>query len=156
MIINYKKGLTIIEVLIGIFIIISITTVVFMNFSNFRNEQSLKNTEADIISLLNKARQNTLSSKNSTNYGVHFLSDRVVLFTGLTYTENAITNETVLFNSPVVVKEIGGINLGGGSDVIFERLTGETIGGNVIIELSNDVSKYKTIVINKTGIIYSN
>ena len=126
------------------------------NLSGFRDQQALKNNTEDIISILNKARQNTLSSLNSTNYSVHFETNKVVLFVGSTYSSVNSSNEQFNLSSVVNIPISGGINVGGGSDVVFERLTGETIGGTIILRLISDSTKQKTIIINKTGIVSSN
>jgi hypothetical protein len=49
----------------------------------------------------------------------------------------------------------GGINLaGGGSDIVFSRITGDTANnGTIVIQLTSDSSKQKTISINSLGII---
>lgn len=155
MIIIKNKGITIIEILIIIAIIGIISSIVLLNLSKFRQEQSLKNTTSDVVSLLNKARQNTLSSLNSTNYSVHFETDRAVLFSGLIYSPSNSTNEPIIFSSGVIIPS-NGINIGGGSEVTFERLTGDTIGGTIILQLTSDSAAQKTININKVGIISSN
>lgn len=156
MYINQKSGVTFIEVVIVITIILIVSSIVVMGLSKFRNEQALKNTTVDIVSILNKARQNTLSSINSTNYGVHFDTDKMVLFTGPAYFIGVATNEPSVFSTAVSIPTVGGLNIGGGSDVVFERLTGETVGGTIHIELISDPTKQKTITIDKTGLISSN
>lgn len=156
MYIDKQRGITLIEITIIIFIISIITVIVFTNLSGFRNDQALRNTTSEIVSLLNKAKQNTLSSVNSTNYGVHFESNKMVLFTGSNYSSSASDNEVVIFNNVVSIPSVGGLNIGGGSDVIFERLTGDTIGGTIKIQLNSNSNIYKTITITKTGSISSN
>lgn len=151
-----NKGITIIEILIVIAIIGIISSVVLLSLSSFRNEQALKNTTIDIVSILNKARQKTLSSVNSNNYSVHFESDRAVLFTGETYSAVDSTNEVIPFSQAVSIPISGGLNIGGSSNVTFERLTGDTIGGTIIVRLISDVTQQKIITINKTGVISSN
>lgn len=151
-----NKGMTLIEIMVILIIIIIISTLVLSNLSNFRDAQSLRNTTVDVVSILNKARQNTLSSVNSTNYGVHFDSSKAVLFSGTTYSSSNASNEIVLFNPSIIIPASGGLNIGGGSDVIFERLTGDTLGGTIKLQLVSDSSKQKTITINKTGVINSN
>ena len=133
-----------------------ISSIVLLNLSQFRNEQLLKNTTLDVVSLLSKARQNTLSSVNSTNYGVHFDSNKAVLFTGSLYSSNNATNEPIVFSSKVIVPIPSGLNIGGGSDVIFERLTGETVGGTIKIQLTSDSTKQKIITVGKIGNASSN
>lgn len=161
MYIKNKKGITLIEIIIIIAIISIISSIVLFNLSLFRNEQALKNTTVDIVSILNKARENTLSSLNSINYSVHFETDRVVLFTGSIYSPSLSTNEVTIFSSSVIIPATGGINIsGGGSNITFKRLTGEVINGtidsSIVIQLTSDGTKQKTITINKTGVISSN
>lgn len=151
-----NRGISIIEIIIVIAIIGIISSIVMLNLSSFRNEQALRNTTMDIVSFLNKARQKTLSSLNSTNYSVHFETNKAVLFTGSVYSSLDTTNESLIFSPSVAIPTSGGINIGGGSDVTFERLTGDTIGGTVVVKLISDPTKQKIITINKTGVTSSN
>lgn len=147
-----NTGVTFIEILIVVAIIGVISSIVFINLSQFRNEQVLKNTAVDIVSLLNKARSNTLSSLNSTNYSVHFEQGQVVLFVGPIYSASNVTNEPMVFSTAVMIVIPSGINLGGGADVTYKRLTGDTIGGTITIQLVSDAVKQKTITISPTGV----
>lgn len=154
---NYKKGISAIEILISMAILATIVAVILPSLSGFKNQQVLKNTAEDIVSLLNKARMDTLASKNSHYYSVHFESNRAVLFTDGTFNNADATNYSVDFDSNVSIPSSGGINLsGGGSDVIFTRLTGDTNkNGNIVIQLNSDNTKTKTITIRKTGVASS-
>lgn len=156
MIINKQNGFTIIELFIVIVIMIIISTIVFSSLSSFSDDQAIRNTASDITSILNKARQDTLSSLNSTNYGVHFDSDKAVYFIGSVYSSSSSSNKTTLFNQDVIIPSTGGLDIGGGSEVVFDRLTGDTIGGTIKIQLLSDGSKQKIITISKTGAISSN
>jgi len=153
---NKNKGISLVEIVIVISIIVIICAITIVSLSSFKNGQVLRNTAVDIVSMLNKARQNTLSSINSNNYGVHFETNKMTLFIAPTYTQGVGTNEVINFNSVVNIPVSGGINVGGGSDVIFQRLTGETIGGTIVIQQTSNATKQKTITISKTGIISSN
>lgn len=150
---NTKGGITLIEVIVIIFLVVIVGAIVFTNLSSFKKEQVLRNTASDIVTFLNKAKQNTLSSVNSSSYGVHFDSNKMVLFTGSVYSSSDTNNEVVEFNSLVSIPAIGGLNIGGGSDVIFERLTGDTVGGTIKLQRNDDNTKYKIINISKTGLI---
>ncbi len=153
---NKKKGLTIIEVIIIIFLVTIVSTIVFNNLSSFKKEQVLRNTTNNVITFLNKAKQNTLSSINSSAYGVHFDSDKMVLFAGGNYSDSDPNNEIVYFDDSVSIPSVGGLNIGGSNDVIFERLTGDTTGGTIKIQLNSDNNKYRIINISKTGLISLN
>ena len=155
---NKNKGISIIEILIVISIIGILAAVIIPSLSKFRNEQALRNTTADIVSLLNKARNNTISSLSSSNYSVHFETTRFVYFTGSVFNNGAGTNSAFTLSTSVTIPASGGISLnGGGADVIFTRLTGETANyGTIIVRLASDDTKQKTITISKTGSVSSN
>jgi Tfp pilus assembly protein FimT len=153
-----NKGITIIEILMVISTIVILTIIIVPNLSKFRNEQTLNNTVSDIVSLLNKARNDTISSLNSNNYSVHFESGRVVYFNGSVFNNGDGTNSSTTLDSSVTIPSSGGINLnGGGSDVIFTRISGDTSNyGTIIVRLTSDGTRQKTITINKTGSVSSN
>ncbi len=153
-----NKGMSVLELLMAIAILAIVVSFIILNLSKFRSEQALQNTTSDIISLVNEARTKTISSVNSTTYGVHFEASRAVLFAGSSFTEPNSNNKQVDINSAVSIPVSGGINLnGGGSDVIFTRISGDTTNyGTIIVRLVSDATRQKTITINKTGIVSSN
>ncbi len=153
-----NKGINLLEILIVIAIMSILISIIILNLSKFRNEQSLQNTVSDVISLLNQARNDTISSKDSMTYGVHLESTRAVLFQGSTFTEPNSNNKEIDFDASVTVPASDGINLtGGGSDVLFNRIEGDTSDyGTIIIRLVSDATRQKTITINQTGIVSSN
>ncbi len=153
-----KKGFTLIELLIVISILVVLSAVIFPSLSKFRNNRILNNTTADIVSLINTARNDTVASLNSKNYGIHITSTNITYFIGPSYTNGAVGNIVVTFDSAVNIPSSGGYSLnGGGSDILFTRLTGDTINyGTITIQLVSDVTNQKTITIFKTGSVSSN
>ena len=158
--IKKNKGISLIEILIVVGLIAIISAIAGLNLSQFHNQQVLRNTTEDVISLLNEARNDTISSKNSNTYGIHFQTDRAILFifTGTTFNINDSSNVSVIFDTAVIIPTTGGINLiGGGSDIVFDRLTGETAKyGTIIIRLTNNATSQKIVTISKIGVIGSN
>ena len=116
-----KKGFTITELVIVIAILAIIVTIVASAFSKFNNNQSLGGAVGEVTSTLNEARANTLASYNNIAYGVHFQADKVVFFKGSTYSSSDPDNEDIILSSKISVSNIA--LSGGGSDVIFKRLT---------------------------------
>jgi prepilin-type N-terminal cleavage/methylation domain-containing protein len=150
-----QKGFSLIEILLVISIIFIIASIASPNLSEFKKQQTLKNTTADIVSLLNEARNNTIASKNSTTYGVRFWEDKAILFIGTSYIDSS-DNIQVNFDSYVKISEDDGLNLNNSfnNEVVFSRLTGDTINyGTIKVELVSDSSRYKIISINNIGII---
>jgi Tfp pilus assembly protein FimT len=75
-----NEGKLMIELLLAITVIAMLSALILPSLSQFRNEQSLKNAVADVVSLLNKAKSDANSLTVSTDYSVHFESGRAVYF----------------------------------------------------------------------------
>ena len=154
---KYTQGFSVIEILAVIAILAILVAIAIPSLSNFRNQQVLKNTSDDIVSLLHQAYAQTNSSLNGTNYGVHFTSSTATLFTGSTYSSGASGNKVINFDSRVTLAS-GDIALnGGGSDVIFTRLSGDiTNYGTLTIRLTSNNTQTKVINIYQTGNVSAN
>lgn len=150
----HNRGISLIEILIIIAIMFVVSFVAMPSLINFQREQSLKNTTENIISFLNKAKSDSSSSLNSNNYGVHFEDNYMVYFSGSTFSESGPDNKMINFESGTSIPS-GGISLnGGGNDVIFPRLTGDTTGyGTITIQLTAKTTHQKIITIGKIGSI---
>lgn len=147
-----KKGFSINEVIIVIAIMAVLFSSVFIAFSRLNREKSLERSVSEILSVLEEARAMTLASKNNSPYGVHFQTDKVVLFMGYTFIQGDPNNKDIGLTSDVTISNIA--LSGGGNDIVFKRLSGETEQDGIItISLTSDPLKLKTISIQKTGIV---
>ncbi len=150
-----KRGFTAIEILIGIVVVVIIFSVAYGPLRSFRDAQVLASDTENLLSLLKEARSQTVFSKNSSQYGVHFESGRAVLFQGTVFGEPNANNKEFRLNSNLSISNWS-LN-GGGQDVVFERLTGKTGQfGTVTASLKNNPSKVKIITISETGIAGAN
>ena len=147
------NGFTLVELLIVLSILALLIGITLTTFISFRKSQSLALDVQTITSVLRQARNQTLSSKNASVYGVHFSQGVVTLFTGATYTVGAATNEDFNLSGADTIVTIS--LAGGGSDVVFIRLTGETVQNGTIVVSSPSTSQAKTVTIYKTGLIDS-
>lgn len=147
----FIRGVTAMELLISLAILAMISGIVVSFFSGFRESKVLDTGVEDVVSLLNEARLDTLSSKSDLQYGVHFESGRMVLFRGTVFSEPNVDNVEVVLNS---VLEISNIALtGGGANVLFDRLTGKTSQyGAVTLRVKNAPSRSVLITIEPTGV----
>lgn len=145
--INFKKGFTLIEMLVILAILAILIIVVLPSFSTMRDNQILKTTVSEALSVLDKAKSQSLSSVNSSEYGIHFESDKIVIFKGTTYSSSDVNNEDFLISSGV---SISSVNLTGGAvDIYFDRLSGvPNKTGSVTISVS---STSKIVTISATG-----
>ena len=154
-IMNDKKGATLIEIIIAITIVGILTLIVFSAFSPANSREALDKKTVLALSLLSQARNQTLSAKGALAYGVHFETTKAVLFNGPTYSSSVSSNVVEPMGNLVQISDIS--LSGGGSDVVFNRLTGETSqSGTITLSLIASSTQTKTVTIFGTGISQSN
>jgi prepilin-type N-terminal cleavage/methylation domain-containing protein len=147
-----RKGFTLVEALVTIAILSIVTVIAFRTFIAFRNSSNLNAAVENGISLLIDARAQTISSKNASTYGVHFEPNRVIFFKGAVFSEGASGNEELPLLSAVQISKIS-LN-GGGTDVVFKRITGETPNyGTIEYSLTSNPQETRTITVLGSGII---
>lgn len=127
-----------------------IGAIVFSSIIKFRDAHSLSKDTETVIAVLRQARNQTLSSKNSSVYGVRFATTTVTLFVGATYSSSTTTNKVFTMSGSDNILTIS-LNYGG-RDVVFQRLSGETSQNGTIIISSPRLTNTKTVTIYKTGI----
>ncbi|TSC78049.1 MAG: Uncharacterized protein G01um101424_183 [Parcubacteria group bacterium Gr01-1014_24] len=147
----YNRGITVIELLVLAAAIGLIILIVLPQFSKIKENQVLKSGVQDTLSSINKARGKTLSSLNSSEYGVHFQSDKIIIFKGKVFSASATDNETVNIITPASIANVtlGGVS-GTSGDIYFNRLSGSpSATGTITISTA---SYSKIITISATGV----
>jgi len=144
-------GFTAIEILIVVAMLALMSAIILTGFVSYRHSQIVvKDTEL-VIEVLREARSLTLQSKNSSVYGVHFETPSVTIFTGATYSVSATDNQVIALNSSDTI--LTPALSGGGSAVVFKRLSGETDQDGTITISSPNSSTVKTVTIYSTGLV---
>lgn len=145
-----SRGYFLLEVLLAISIIAIIGFVSVVSINSFGTDQSLSKSSEMAVSIIAEARSKSVSSKDASKFGVHFETDKVVLFKGNSYSSS--DSENVIYNIDSRSKILS-VNLTGGvSDVVFNRFTGDTaVTGNIIFAKKSDTSEIKTVTIYPTG-----
>ena len=151
-ILNSIRGLTFLELLISIAVITVLAVMGWSGLLRYRQQAELTGSAEEGLSFLLDARTKTLASVEAAQYGVHFESDRMVSFRGATYLFGDPNNRITVLPARV---EISSISLnGGGSDVVFERLTGITgQSGTLTFRLKADTAQTRMITVLSTGIV---
>ena len=120
-----------------------------------KQNQALKNATEDTISALHTAQTQSLASINSGEFGVHFQSGQIIIFSGETFSAGAQGNTVINVVSPANISNVtlGGVSSASG-DLYFGRLSGlPSKTGTVTISIP---SNSKTITISATGAISFN
>lgn len=149
------RGFTVLEILVAISIVTIAVTMVTFSFSKLNSRQALDKSTALVVSTLNEARSMTLSSVGGSQYGVNLQNSQLVLFKGTIYSSSDPNNIINTLNSLVDIRNI--TLTGGGTNVVFKRLTGYTDQtGTLELFLKADPTNYKVITIGSTGLTESN
>ena len=144
-----NAGFTFIETLIGLAIILIVATIFASSLSVFKESGQLDESQSRTIGMLRDARNRTLASEANSSYGVHFEATKIATFRGSAYNPSDSLNEYYILPSLITISNI---SLVGGSDVLFQRLSGTTTNsGNVTIQSKNNASRTRTITIYRTG-----
>ncbi len=158
--IKYKKhknnGFTLIEIIIVIAILIILITVPITSYYSIFKKSDLNNGVQEFVSILNVAQNKSLSSENNSQYGVYLDAltspNKYVLFKGVSYALRDVSYDKIYFLPQKV--EYLSINLNGGSEVVFDKLTGATQeSGSISLRLKTDASQTKTVYISNIGVI---
>ncbi len=146
------RGFTLLEVAIIVAIVTILVTILLTSFSSLNARQSLDSSAELVRSVLERAQSLTLASEADAQYGVHFDANQVVLFKGATYSVDDPNNATSTLNARVIISNT--TLSGGGSDVLFNRLTGNTSQyGTTTLSLINSSTTQRKVIINQTGTI---
>lgn len=143
------RAFTMLELLIvlGILAIVTIVAVPFFGSSISRND--LQTSAWRVIDDLRRAQSQAMAGHTNSAWGVHMQSDRHVFFRGTTYNAADPENIETVFPATVTMSVIS-LN-GGGSDVRFNKIRGDTGDyGSVTLQDTNTAETI-TITINRAG-----
>lgn len=148
------KAFTLLEVLVVVGIISILAGIVQLNLQPFGNQSDLTGSVQSIVSLLRKAQNLSISSKNLSPHGVHFQSNTYTLFQGPAYNASSTSNEVHALPSRL---EFSSIAITGGNDALFERIDGRTDNyGTIQLRVIANPSASSTILIEPSGNISNN
>lgn len=140
------------ELLVVVSIALILLAVTLQGLVSLRRERVLDESVVRVVTLVGEARSLTLFSKNATEYGVHFTTSDVTRFTGATYSSENPDNVVTALPLHATISSI--MLEGGGSDIVFDRLTGETDAfGTITLELSADPTRTRTITVSHVGLV---
>ena len=139
-------GVTIVGLVVVIALMAMLATATAVSYQAISRRLRLTAEVQQLTTTLQAARDQTISSKGRTAYGVHFETNRYTLFAGTTYSPGAATNEVHNLDSAV---QISAVSLGGPVDVTFTRLSGlAQPTGSVTLQLVQSQTVTATVQIS--------
>jgi len=149
------KGQTLIELLVVIGIITIAIAVSVPAFRIFQWGSDVNNSAEEVINVLRQAQNKSTTSEQAGKWGVYFdtltVPHQYILFKGNSYAGRETSYDKVYTLS--VSAEFSLINLSGaGSEVVFEKITGNTANsGSITLGSKSDASKTAIIYVLSTG-----
>ena len=140
---KYHQGFTLLEVLIIVVLIGIFSTLGLFITIDFYKSYSFKAELNTVVSLLHKARADSLNNNNQTNHGLHIdsIQKKYILYEGDRYDTVGKNNQE--YGMGVDIKVQGSL------DINFVQLSGEVLNAGAVI--FSDGKRSRTITINVLG-----
>ncbi len=151
-----ENGFGMIELLVVIAIITALSAVILANYPAVRQTSDVDRAAQALSSVIRVAQSKTLTSENNAQYGVYLNTsldpDQYVLFKGASYASR-VSSYDQLFSLPAGT-EFNAISLGGGTEIVFSKLTGfPSASGSIPVRSVANLSTIKTIYVGSSGAI---
>ena len=137
-------GLTLIEVLIVIGIVAALASIGIFVSMNLYHGYTLVSQRDQLVTLMQKARSQSLYNTNQASHGIYIAPTQFILFQGGSYLTRTPSYDEVVERDPVII-------VSGHSEVVFEQLNAK-LPTPVSITLAQD-SRSMSIIINEEGAI---
>jgi prepilin-type N-terminal cleavage/methylation domain-containing protein len=155
---NDNLGFTLIELIVVMVIVASLFGLIIFNLIGTEKTSEVSAASDSLISNLSSQQTKAMlgaGTSNGVNYGIHFQSDRYVLFQGNSYSPADSNNFIEMLDEGLVISNI---LMPAGSNLIFTSATGTVSGylngNNYGVSISNaDGHKTITITVNRYGVV---
>lgn len=142
-----KKGFTLIEVLIVVFVIGILSTITINYFKELNDKKKIEGLSESIAAYLEETKTKAQSGENGEQHGIKFYSQTYVIFSGTSFSLNDPDNKTINVDDGFEIET----SLTG-DEVIFSRINGEpNHAGTITITSLSDESKTIDVVIGNLG-----
>lgn len=154
-----NSGFTLVEIIIAVAIISILLGVASSNFFSIKENSDLKNNAQEFVSALKFAQNKAVSSEDNSKYGIYINTqvspNLYILFKGDSYASRIPASDQVNFLQDTI--EFNSVDLGGGNEMVFDRLTGASEeSGSISLRVKSNANKSKTVYISGTGAINYN
>lgn len=137
-------GFTIVELLVVIAIFVIFVGFGEVAFVNYQSRSNLEIATSNIVEAIRHAKSNASQVQDDSKWGIKFEQNQAIVFSGDSYSARNSARDQV-------VALPGGSTLSGITEIVFEKVTGDTVNIGTIV-LTNRVGT-KNITVNAKGTI---
>lgn len=145
------RGFTLVELLVVMAISALLVGGAVVSWGNLRAGSGLAAAADSVRATLEQARLQALARQDDAGWGVKVDTNSVTLFKGPIFAAGEAANRIVNLPAGVKIQTISLEN--GGSEVLFDGLTGTTTPGSVVVAAGDEPSQQKTIYIARSGVV---
>ncbi len=155
--IKKKRGFTLVELILVITISVVVFAATFVVQNRFLVDTYLDTHTEDVLQTLRLAQMRSITRYKDDTWGVYFnedpggINDHFVLFKGASYASRD-TDFDVITDLPDAISLSEITFTGGGNDMVFSKLTGETNTFGTL-KISDNLDGDHTISVNNLGLI---
>ena len=146
-----KNGFSLIEIIVSIAVLTLVLGAGWFSFSSYAARQELQSGAARVSALIAEARGKTLAGEGGAAWGVHFDTDKAVLFRAPNYQAGSADNKTEILPRRITASAVTFSN----NEVVFVRLTGASNAGSVTLAVRGNPSVSRTLTVNAIGVVES-
>lgn len=136
---NIQKGFTMIELLVVMSLVGLLAIIAAPTYISMQHNVALSNEALGVLNALRVVQQRSMISQNNVTHSIHFNTTDYVVYSGASDIATITLANGLEFIS------------GAGSDISFERLTGES--SDTLIQVGYPGKESKTIAVTSTGVI---
>ena len=140
------RGFSFIELMTVIGIIILVLAISLPVFIEFDRQYKLNSASDLLADNLISAREKTIASSGSSQYGVYLEQDKYTLFKGENYAaRDTLSDHVVVIPQEVEIFEISS------PEIIFDRISGSSSPSHVSLRLASSPARIRSVYIDALG-----
>lgn len=153
----YRQGFTLLEMMIVVAILGIMLLMAQGGFGIWQKKVQVSTVIDQIRNSLIRVQQQSVSAKDGKSWGIHFQSDRYIIFSGDLYDPQNLDNQVKMLTGVYIVNPDASLSdgtVGYSPNVIFEKFTGKTVNvGTITIATETDPNVRRSVSIGAFGSI---
>lgn len=138
-----RNGFSYIELMVVISILGIVIAVLGLNLNEARIRALMESTQSSMVSAFEQAQNRSVTGVGSQKHGVRVESDKIIIFNGDNYDENAKDLEEISLGSFFTDQDV---------TIIFDRISGRP-DKEAVINIFHNNGLTESVIVTESGVI---